>query len=170
MAHIELGNDEPGIRGLMRYRPLTAGPLSDLAETLLRADNSLTRGERELIAATVSRGNECTFCGNFHATIAAVELGVEDLTEAPRTPKLTALLAIADKVRVSGQKVLAEDVAAAREAGATDEEIHDTVLIAAAFCIYNRYVDGLGTWASPTQADYLPSAQHVSVVGYQNVG
>ncbi|MBM7774544.1 putative peroxidase-related enzyme [Actinokineospora baliensis] len=167
MAHIELGNDDPGIRGLMRYRPLTAGPLSDLAETLLRADNSLTRGERELIAATVSRGNECTFCGNFHATIAAVELGVDDLAEAPRSAKMTALLVIADKVRVSGQSVLDEDVAAARAAGATDEEIHDTVLIAAAFCMYNRYVDGLGTWASTDVGDYLPSAKHISVVGYR---
>lgn len=166
MAHIELGNELPGIRGLFRYRQETAKPLSELAEVLLRGPGSLSRGERELIAATVSHGNACTFCANSHAAVATWELGVPDLADAPRSPKLAALLAIAEKVRQSGSAVDDADIAGARAAGASDTEIHDAVLIAAAFCMYNRYVDGLGTWAPADPAEYLPSGEAIGRHGY----
>jgi uncharacterized peroxidase-related enzyme len=166
MAHIDLGNELPGISGLMRYRPETAKPLSELAEVLLRGPSSLPRGERELIAATVSRSNACMFCTNSHAAVAVAELGVPDLGEAPTSPKLAALLVIAEKVRESGSAVDGTHIAAARDAGATDTEIHDTVLIAAAFCMYNRYVDGLGTWAPADPADYLPRGAAIARDGY----
>jgi hypothetical protein len=54
-----------------------------------------------------------------------------------------------------------------RAEGATDLEIHDTVLIAAAFCMFNRYVDGLGTSAPDDPAQYAASAQHLVRHGYQ---
>jgi hypothetical protein len=62
--------------------------------------------------------------------------------------------------------VTAEDVANAREAGATDLEIHDTVLIAAAFCMYNRYVDGLATWQPEDPAMYAKMGEHLATHGY----
>jgi alkylhydroperoxidase family enzyme len=65
------------------------------------------------------------------------------------SPKMKALLHIAGKVQVLGNQVTPEDIRAARATGADDREIHDTVLIAAAFCMFNRYVDGLGSW-TPT--------------------
>ncbi len=121
---------------------------------LLRGDNTLTRGERELIAAYVSRRNECAYCAGSHGATAAAQLpGGADQVQAtlaatpgtaPVSGKLRALLDIAELVQVSGQLVSGEAVAKARAAGATDLEIHDTVLIAAAFCMFNRYVDGLG--------------------------
>ena len=179
MAHIELGNDIPGIRGLLAYRPETAGPLGELAEVLLRGDNSLSRGERELIAAFVSRRNECEYCSNSHAATAAAQLpgGADQVGQvladpgtAPVSGKLKALLDIADLVRADGRLVSADAVAKARAAGATDVEIHDTVLIAAAFCMFNRYVDGLGTAVPDDPAEYAAGAQALVEHGYRMPG
>ncbi|HEX4398989.1 MAG TPA: peroxidase-related enzyme [Trebonia sp.] len=175
MAHIELGNDIPGIVGLLTYRPETARPLGELAEVLLRGDSTLSRGERELIAAYVSRRNECEYCSNSHAATAAAMLPggaglvgqvLTDPGTAPLSAKLRALLDIADLVRVDGRLVSADAVAKARAAGATDLEIHDTVLIAAAFCMYNRYVDGLGTAVPDDPAQYAAGAQALVENGY----
>jgi uncharacterized peroxidase-related enzyme len=175
MPHINLGNDAPGIVSLFAYRPEAAKPLCDLAEVLLRGPNSLTRGERELIAAYVSTLNDCSFCGDSHAAFAAAQLpeGMTlvdqvrtDPAGAPVSPKLAALLPIAAAVQRGGKNVREEDVAAAREAGATDVEIHDTVLIAAAFCLYNRYVDGLATTLPDDPDGYAEMAELIVNVGY----
>jgi uncharacterized peroxidase-related enzyme len=175
VPHISLGNDESGIRSLFMYRPETAGPLCLLAEVLLRGPSTLSRGERELIATYVSSRNDCSYCTASHAASASAQLP-EGMTlvdqvragpqTAPVTPKLAALLQIAAAVQESGKAVRDEDVAAAREAGATDLEIHDTVLIAAAFCMYNRYVDGLATTVRPDATAYAAAAQRVVNDGY----
>jgi uncharacterized peroxidase-related enzyme len=176
VAHIELGNAAPGIRGLFEFRPTTAEPLGHLAETLLRGDNTLSRGERELIAAYVSDLNDCHFCASSHSAFAALQLpegwdvvdGVlQDPSSAPVGDKLRGLLAVAGQVQRGGRHVTPEVVQAARDAGATDVEIHDAVLIAAAFCMFNRYVDGLGTWAPEDRASYLPMAEQVVSRGYR---
>jgi hypothetical protein len=60
-------------------------------------------------------------------------------------------------------------VEAARAEGATDLEIHDTVLIAAAFCMFNRYVDGLGTLAPTDPSVYDRTAERIVSVGYAAV-
>jgi uncharacterized peroxidase-related enzyme len=180
MAHIDLGVDEkvfPGITGPLQFRPETAKPLNELAEVLLRGPHSLTPGERELIAAYVSGLNECRFCCESHSAFAAAQLdGGMHLVDqvrtnadaAPITAKLRALLRIAEAVREDGRKVTVELVGAARDEGATDVEIHDTVLIAAAFCMYNRYVDGLGTLAPDNPALYGQIARHIVETGYQS--
>lgn len=160
MPHIRLPEGLPGILGPMAYKPETAKPLNELAEILLRGPNSLTPGERELIATYVSSKNDCFFCQTVHGAVAAYHLkGDEALVlETKKNPeiagisgKLKALLTIAGKVQTSGKQVRSEDIERARKEGATDCEIHDTVLIAAAFCMYNRYVDGLATWAPGSQ-------------------
>ncbi|MER7419492.1 carboxymuconolactone decarboxylase family protein [Micromonospora peucetia] len=179
MAHIDLGLDErayPGISGPMRFRPETAKPLNELAETLLRAPHpTLTPGERELIAAYVSGLNECKFCCASHSAFAAAQLPsgmrlVDQVRADPVTAeisdKLRALLEIAGAVQRSGREVTADLVKVARVAGATDLEIHDTVLIAAAFCMFNRYVDGLGTLAPDDPAGYEQAAEHIVRYGY----
>jgi uncharacterized peroxidase-related enzyme len=175
MPHIILNSPEPGIRGLLRYRPETGRPLSELAEVLLRGPSTLTRGERELIAAYVSALNECQFCSSSHSACAAAQLPggmalVEqvraDASNAPVSAKLKTLLAIAAAVRQSGLSVSAEQIAEARAASATDVEIHDTVLIAAAFCMFNRYVDGLATIAPEDPAVYAAGAQRLIKQGY----
>jgi uncharacterized peroxidase-related enzyme len=179
MAHIDLGVDEtqfPGITGPMMYRPETGRPLNELAEVLLRRQpHPLTPGERELIAAYVSGLNECTFCCSSHSAFAAAQLPTgmslvdqvrANLDEAPILPKLRALLRIAGAVQDSGRKVTPDLVAAARDEGAVDLEIHDTVLIAAAFCMYNRYVDGLATFAPADPDSYAASARRIVEHGY----
>jgi uncharacterized peroxidase-related enzyme len=175
MAHIELNSDDPGILGLFRYRPATARPLSELADVLLRGPSTLTRGERELIAAYVSSLNECHFCASSHSAFAAAQLpeGMAlvsqvrtDVQTAPVSAKVKALLGIAAAVQAGGLKVTAELVEAARAAGATDIEIHDCVLIAAAFCMFNRYVDGLGTFAPEDLALYAATAPMIVEGGY----
>ena len=175
MPYIALNSAEPGIRGLLRYRPETGRPLSELTEVLLRGPGTLTRGERELIAAYVSALNDCRYCSASHSACAAAQLPggmvlVEqvrsDAGTAPAPAKLKALLAIAAAVQHSGLAVTAELVAQASAADATDLEIHDTVLIAAVFCMLNRYVDGLATTAPDDPAHYAAGAQRLIEHGY----
>jgi uncharacterized peroxidase-related enzyme len=175
MAHIKLPDGLPGIRGPFAFSPQTARPMSELAEILLRAENTLSPGERELIAARVSARNDCTYCHTSHGAIAAHYLGgdealVAQVKKDPETAavsaKLKALLAIAGKVAEGGKSVRSEDVERARREGATDKEIHDTVLIAAAFCMFNRYVDGLATWAPEDPESYRQRAAGVVRDGY----
>jgi AhpD family alkylhydroperoxidase len=153
----------PGMAGLMAGYPDTAGPLTRLAEALLRGPSPLTPAERETIAAYVSRRNECTFCAETHGAVARHLGGPGDGEPEPR---LAALLAIADRVRVDGRSVTTEDVARARSAGAGDREIHDTVLIAAAFSMFNRYVDGLGALTPDDPAHYERQGRFLAENGY----
>ena len=178
MPHIALPEGLPGIRGAMAFRPETAKPLNDLVEVLLCGPSTLTLGERELIATYVSYLNDCHYCQSIHGAIAAAHLdGNEDLVKrvkadfhhADVSEKLKALLVIASKVQRGGKNVTAEDVLDARSAGATDLEVHDTVLIAAAFCMYNRYVDGLGTTQPHDEALYRERGKHVAREGYVSV-
>src|ERR1700679_273300 len=175
MPHIPLPNDLPGIRGAMAFRPETARPLNALVEVLLQGPSTLTRGERELIATYVSSRNCTHYCHSIHGAIAAAHLGgtealvkqvKTDFTQADISPKLKALLTIAGKVQQDGKLVTAADVDAARQHGATDLEIHDTVLIAAAFCMYNRYVDGLGTVQPDDEALYRERGKITARRGY----
>ena len=174
MPHIDLPN-LPGIRGPMAFRPETSKPLNELVEVLLRHPNSLTPGERELIATYVSSQNNCHYCQSIHGAIAAAHLdGNEDLVKnvkhdfhtASVSPKMKTLLNIAGKVQQDGKNVTTEDVQAARKEGATDLEIHDTVLIAAAFCMYNRYVDGLATFQPRDPSLYRERGKMVARDGY----
>lgn len=175
MPHIALPEGLPGIRGAMAFRPETAKPLNELVEVLLRGPNTLTPADRELIATYVSSLNDCYYCQTIHGAIAAAHLdGDEDLVRrvkadfqhADISDKLKALLIIAGKVQRGGKNVTSDDVAYARSFGATDLEIHDTVLIAAAFCMYNRYVDGLGTTQPRDEALYRERGKQVAREGY----
>jgi uncharacterized peroxidase-related enzyme len=175
MAHITLPEGAPGIIGPMAAYPESEKHLNGLAEVLLRGPSSLTSAERETIAAYVSAGNECRFCCQSHAAAARAHYGEQrnlvdqvlaDAAGAPVSPKMKALLAIADKVRRDGRLVRSADVELARANGADDRAIHDTVLIAAAFCMFNRYVEGLGTWAPEDPADYVESGVRLAEHGY----
>ena len=175
MPHIRLPDGLQGIRAAMAFRPETAKPLNELAEILLHAPNSLTPAERELIATYVYSQNDCYFCQTVHGAIAAAHLeGNEELVRCVKadflnadiSEKLKALLAIAGQVQKGGKFVTARDVEAARDAGATDTEIHDTVLIAAAFCMYNRYVDGLDTWQPHDEELYRQRGRKTAREGY----
>ena len=179
MAHINLQNDLPGIRGPMAFRPETAEPLNLLAEILLRDDNNtLSRGERELIGTYVSYLNDCFFCQNVHGALAGHYLQFDiqqidaiknNFTFSAISEKLKALLAIAASVQKGGKNVTAKQIETAKNIGATDREIHDTVLIAAAFCMFNRYVDGLATWAPDDRQVYVDRAKWRADEGYAKV-
>jgi uncharacterized peroxidase-related enzyme len=181
MAHITLPEGLPGITGPFAFRPETAKPMRALAEFLLRGPNTLSSADREIIATYTSSQNDCHFCQTSHGAAAAHHLGTEselpanfaliaeikrDFESAPISAKLKALLNIAGHVQQGGKRVTTEDIAHARAEGATDTEIHDTVLIAAAFCMYNRYVDGLATWAPLEQEAYIPMGARMAHQGY----
>ena len=175
MPHIPLPPEHIGIRGAMAFRPETARPLNELAEILLAGPSTLTKGDRELIATYVSSRNCTHFCASIHGAIAAAHLGGDedlvkhvktDFSKADISAKMMALLVIAGKVQQDGKLVTAADVEAARREGSTDLEIHDTVLIAAAFCMYNRYVDGLGTVQPHDEALYRERGRMVARNGY----
>jgi uncharacterized peroxidase-related enzyme len=175
MPHIKLPEGLPGITAAFSFRPETAKPMRALAEILLRGPSVLSSGERELIATYVSAQNECYFCQTSHGAAAAHHLGGNEqlvldvkrsYESAAISDKLKALLAIAGKVQQGGKKVLPADIERARAEGATDLEIHDTVLIAAAFCMYNRYVDGLATWAPQDPVLYRHMGAQMAEQGY----
>ena len=179
MSHIQFEEGFPGILGPMRFSPHTAEPMNLLANALMQADEGLTRGERELIATYVSSQNDCYFCQTIHGAIASAYLEDEDwsfvksvkenFAETGLTEKMKALLSIAGSVQRGGKHVTNDQIARAREHGADDRDIHDTVLIAAAFCMFNRYVDGLATTA-PTNPDvYRARALNVIKNGYSAV-
>jgi uncharacterized peroxidase-related enzyme len=175
MAHIHLEKDVPGIRSLVMYRPDTGKPLYELAQILLREDSPLSQAERELIATFVSSRNDCTFCTSSHAAAArylykdqaqTVDLALDDYQNAPISDKLKALLTIAGNVQKDARTVNDENVALARSFGATDRDIHDTVLIAATFCMFNRYVDGLATLTPTNAQTYAIMGERMGTIGY----
>ena len=174
LPHIQLPPELPGISAAMAFRKETAQPLRELAHVLLHEPNSLTPGERELIATYVSSLNGCQFCQASHGAAAACHLGNSEFVRqvkvspdtAPISAKLKRLLGIAAQIQRGGKYVSSEDIAAARSEGATDMEIHDTVLIAAAFCMYNRYVDGLATIQPEADEAYIDMGRHLAKHGY----
>lgn len=178
MPHIALEEGLPGIRGPMVFSPETTKPLCDLVQVLLTGPHTLTLAEREMIATYVSSENDCYYCQNCHGSTAAQHLGgkpedYEFIAEMKRdfestglSAKMKALLNIAGKVQKGGKHVTSADVERARREGATDKEIHDTVLIAAAFCMFNRYVDGLATWQPRDPEVYREIGQQTSRLGY----
>ncbi|HET9824702.1 MAG TPA: peroxidase-related enzyme [Chitinophagaceae bacterium] len=163
MAHIKVEEGVPGIRSLVLFRPETGKHLYDLAQILLRGESPLTEAERELIAAYVSYRNSCVFCWRSHAAAARCLYGDErnivdevlnDMQHSNVSDKMKALLNIAGKVQILGKEVKEEDIAEARKYGADDRTLHDTVLIAATFCMFNRYVDGLASFTPTDPAIY----------------
>lgn len=177
MAYIAVPEGMPGIRGPMAAYPEAAEQLRGLTDALMCGPSSLTWGERELIGAYVSSRNGCAFCTRSHASTARYLLGEQSDVVAEVIggscqnvgAKMRALLAIAEKVRRDGREVTPEDVAEAREAGADDRAIHDTVLIAATFSLFNRYVEGLGTWAPDDEAVYEASGASRAAHGYRAI-
>ena len=162
MPHIKLRLDLFGITSLLDFRPESAAPLCSRTQILLRGESTLTESEREMIAAYVSSLNDCTFCSSAHTATTCLlpggkETGImpmeQDLETFHVSEKMNSLLQLAAKVQQGGYKVQIEDVENARNHGASDMEIHDTVLIAALFCLYNRYVDGLAT-LTPTEPEF----------------
>jgi uncharacterized peroxidase-related enzyme len=178
MPHIKLSPEIPGIGAAFAFRSETAKPMRELAHVLLFEsgdEGSLSSRDRELIASYVSSLNTCYFCQTSHGAAAAHHAGgspelVAAVCASPQTAdvsdKLKALLVIAAHVQGDPKTVTAEHVQAARDQGATDLEIHDTVLIAAAFCMYNRYVDGLATWQPRNPAMYQVMGKHLADKGY----
>lgn len=174
MPHIPVRGHLPGISGLLAFKPTTGVRVAELMHELLRGASSLSPAERETIGAYVSRVNDCEFCARSHgATLPHLGAGPV-LCEAARvgpdteglSPRMGALLRIARAVADGGHRVSDEDVAAARAAGATDEDLHDTVLVAAGFCMVNRYVDGLGAVTPTEDAQYDFMGARLAREGY----
>ncbi|MBK9108851.1 MAG: peroxidase-related enzyme [Saprospiraceae bacterium] len=177
MAYIELEKHLPGITGLLEYRQDTAQAIRDLTEILMCGPSSLTKAEREIIATFVSSKNKCTFCTAAHAAVVDALLDesltcaavIENYNTAPISPKLKALLVIAEKVQQNGKLVTESDILRAKELAATDLEIHDTVLISALFCLYNKYVDGLSTYTPVNPEFYQKLGEKIKDHGYHRV-
>ena len=177
MPHIKVNEDLPGIRSLMAFSPETAEPMGVLANLLLRTNEGLSMAERELIATYVSHLNDCFYCQHSHGAIVTCYLNdgnelvddvIKDLAHASVSEKLRALLVIAGSVQKGGKNVTDEQVDAAKHFGATDKDIHDTVLIAAAFCMFNRYVDGLASRTPTDMSSYPLRARQIADGGYGN--
>lgn len=175
MPHIPLPEGVPGIRSLALQYPESGKYLYELVQILLRHESPLTPAERELIAAYVSYLNDCKFCYRSHASASrflfkdqagVVDLVLNDYPSAPISDKLKSLLTIAGKVQADARTVSEEDVTLARSYGAVDRDIHDTVLIAATFCMFNRYVDGLATLTPEDPGAYIPMGERMATRGY----
>ncbi len=149
--YIELDQDFPGIVSLFMYDKEVASKLTAMGQTIMRRPRGLSIGERELIAAFVSKLNRCNFCYQSHAACAKEFLDPTFVSEVCLyhtstgiSNKMRSLLHVAMDVRSLDRELLEISIGEAKVAGATDEEIHDTVLVTAFFSMCNRYVDGLG--------------------------
>jgi uncharacterized peroxidase-related enzyme len=179
MAHIQVPNDAPGIVGLMLANPKTAIHLNALADSILCDETkNLTKAERETIASYVSYLNNCVFCSESHAEVANAHFSKPNVAQQcwdqstwhSLPLKMQAILKVAGKVQKDPRLVNPSDITQMHELGLTDQDIHDVVLIAAAFCMYNRYVDGLGTWAPPRgDTSYKEMGKKLKEVGYQKI-
>jgi uncharacterized peroxidase-related enzyme len=177
MPHINVDPNLPGIRQLMAFSPETAEPMGKLANLMLRTNEGLTMAEREMIAAYVSNLNDCFYCQQSHGAIAVcylngdealVEQVKKDYEQADISDKMKALLSIAGSVQKGGKYVTEEQITKAKELGSTDRDIHDTVLIAAMFCMFNRYVDGLASNTPTDLSSYPLRAKQIATHGYGN--
>jgi uncharacterized peroxidase-related enzyme len=177
MPHINVDENLPGIRSLMAFSPETAAPMGELANLLLRSNEGLSMAERELIATYVSYLNNCFYCQHSHGAIVTCYLNdgnelvnqvIKDLDTAPISEKLRALLRIAGSAQKGGKYVTTAQAEAAKQHGATDRDIHDTVLITAAFCMFNRYVDGLASNTPSDLSSYPLRARQIAENGYGN--
>ncbi|MBC7886107.1 MAG: carboxymuconolactone decarboxylase family protein [Saprospiraceae bacterium] len=175
MAYITLDNSIPGMRSLLAYRPIIAPPLLALMKVVMRSNQGLSLGERELIATYVSYLNDCTNCHTIHGEVAQcfykdtpelISQIKENYTKNSLTPRLQSLLAIAESVQKGGKHVSEVQIKTARENNISDLEIHDTVLIASMFCFFNRYIDGLGLTSNDTKETYKERAKMIAEHGY----
>ena len=177
MPHINVDDNLPGIRSLMAFSPETATPMGKLANLMLRTNEGLSMAEREMIATYVSNLNDCFYCAQSHGAIATcylndnnelIEQVKKDYQHAEISDKMKALLSIVGSVQKGGKHVTEEQIKKAKEEGATDRDIHDTVLIAALFCMFNRYVDGLAANTPTDLSTYPLRAKQIAEHGYGN--
>lgn len=163
MAHITVPNHTPGLLGLLLSRPRLAQYLTAFLQELLRGESPLSPGERELVALVVSVENRCQYCTRSHLTVARkffpdqeelVEQVLNNVEKAPIRPAMKMLLKMARQViKIESQTLNSELVAQAQAHGATEQEIHDTVLVASTIAMINRYVDALGA-DIPEEVEY----------------
>ena len=176
--------DLPGIVAAMQLLPGLAAHLRGLADDLLVKDApgaTLTRAERELLATAVSAANDCFYCMDSHGAFAGELLrranaeGVDGLVDGVKSgesggvsAKMAALLDIARTVQRRPRDLTRQDVARALEAGATDQDTQLAVLIASAFCMYNRMVDGLRAKTPASPDAYRARAAEIAEHGYSH--
>jgi uncharacterized peroxidase-related enzyme len=176
--------DVPGILAAIRLTPGLGVHLRGLADELLVNDfpgATIRRGEREMLATAVSAANDCFYCMDSHGAFASAVLersGATELLPLVETIKLgssegfddkmRALLHIARTVRREPRDLTAADVAAAHDGGASDADVQLAVLIAAAFSMYNRMVDGFRARTPPTAEAYRSRAAEIAEHGYSD--
>lgn len=177
MPHINVDPNLPGIRSLMAFSPQTAAPMGTLTNLMLRTNEGLSMAEREMIATYVSYLNDCFYCEQSHGAIVTcylndnnklIEQVKKDYQQADISDKMKTLLSIAASVQKGGKHVTQQQINEAKEAGATDRDIHDAVLIAALFCMFNRYVDGLAANTPTDLSTYPLRARQIAEHGYGN--
>ncbi len=176
MAHITLQEGSlTGIFSLLYYRKEMASPLVTFTETLLRGSSPISHAEREIIASYVSYLNNCYFCFACHGATAAALLGLgiefldeikEKLPNQDITPRLRSLLNIAEAVQQGGNYVDEFLITSAKKRGVSEIDIHDVVLISSAFCMFNRYVEGLNVPYPLDKKSYIGIGKKLAKDGY----
>jgi len=176
--------DVPGILTALRLTPALGVHLRGLADELLVDDfegATISRAQREMLATAVSAANDCFYCMDSHGAFASALLERSEAAElVPLVdeikhgssegfdPKMQALLHIARTVRREPLDLTAADVAAARDTGASDQDVQLAVLIAAAFSMYNRIVEGFRARTAPTPEAYRARADEIAEHGYSD--
>ena len=174
--------DVPGIGAAMRLTPGLGLHLRGLADELLVNDfpgATIQRHQREMLATAVSAANDCFFCMDSHGAFAGALLEREDAVHLEPVidviksgasdgldDKMRALLHIARTVQAAPLRLTQADVATARKAGATDGDVQLAVLIASAFSMYNRLVDGFRARTAPSTEAYRERAGEIAEKGY----
>jgi uncharacterized peroxidase-related enzyme len=174
--------DAPGILTALLLTPNLGIHLRGLADELLVNDfagATISRAEREMLATATSAANDCFYCMDSHGAFAtallvrggaADQVPLVDVIKAGSSeglgPKMQALLHVARTVRRNPLDLAAADIAAARAAGASDADVQLAVLIASAFSMYNRMVDGFRAMTPPSAEVYAERAGQIAEHGY----
>lgn len=174
MAFIPLDGSKPGMRSLLAYYPAIAKPLTGLMKLLMRSESGVDKSESELIATYVSGLNHCKACEDIHGTVAyhLNERNEQTLRELKDnqpvsvSARLKSLLELAANVQESGLNVSSNLIEKLKSNGCSDREIHDAVLITALFCMFNRYIDGLGIKSNDTLFSLNERGKHIAEYGY----
>lgn len=178
MPYIPIINNTPGIVGLLDTYTDTGKVLRNLADILLNKNsNAFIKAERETVASYVSFLNNCNFCYKSHSSIADClwkRKGqtkeyidkIETLEETMSSSKIETLLYIAKKLHACPQGVKQEDIDLLFTFNFTPDDINDLILIISSFCMFNRYVDGLGTFHALDDDMYNNMAEKIAINGY----
>ena len=157
MSYFSYSKNFQGVADVFLRSPEFYRPLLHFIENVMVGPSSLTKVEREIIAAHVSRLNGCDFCVSaHHATPAAMDVPDPTLDTLDQganiegvSDDLRYLLVFAEKLTRSPHDMTRADIEALTRLGIAEQTVEDAINVISLFNYVNRLVDAFGVEGSP---------------------